>query len=109
MAVLTFPNDKNALDVSYRIALDLVNFIIRIRFNERANRYYAEIYSASGELLRGSVKVVTDQPMFTQTEYDVRLPTALMFPQSLSADLSPPGFNQLGQDERVQITIFDGS
>ncbi len=109
MAVLTFPNDQGALDVKYRIALNLVNFVIRIRYNQRADRYYAEIYSAEGNLLRGSVKVVTDTPMFTGTEYDTRLPTALMFPQTLSADLSPPGFDELGEDERVQITIFDGS
>jgi len=107
MTTLVFPNNISSFDTKYRVTLGGREYLLRLRYNQRLERYFGELYNEDDQLVRGSVKVVTDSLMWQQSGYDEDMPDALLWPLTLSPDTSPPTLSELGKDLRVEIVVFE--
>lgn len=107
MTTRIFPNDPAQLDTLYRTRLAGSEYLLKLRYNQRLDRHFAELYDTDGSLIRGSAKVVAGTPLWAEARYEERLPDAVLFPLTLNPDTSPPGLEDLGEGRRVELIVFE--
>ena len=106
MATFLFPNDKAAPDTTYRTQLGGEEYLLRLRYNSRCSRWYIELYDAANNLVRGGNKLLTDWLLWSSILQLSGFPNALLIPQTLAPSEEPPEINELGEGERVELSVF---
>lgn len=110
MAVFTIPTDTVNPVVEYPITIGGTPLVLRTRYNQRFDRYYLDFLSETGVMLRSGVKVMCNSQMLRGEEFLNILPEGFeLWPMTLNPDVTPPGLGEFGENERVELTLFDGS
>lgn len=105
----TQPDDPN---YSISCTLDGSDYKLTFRYSGRENVFYLDLYSTDGTLLCGGRKVVCLFPIWTQFNYDKRIPQGALvaIPVAGGSD-APAGFDadgngELGDGRRVQLLYY---
>lgn len=103
VTILTnFSGDSN---YTMRTRLDGRDFNLRFLWNEREERWYMDILSDADVPLAMGIKIVTNRPLIRYYKWDSRLPQGELWAIDLSSIAGePPGFNELGKGQRVELS-----
>jgi hypothetical protein len=91
-----------------RVVLDGREYVLDLRWSQREERWYLDLYDAIGRLLAGSVKLVVNWPLLYKLRgLEDALPPGELFAISASAAPQDPGLDELG--DSVQLVYADSS
>lgn len=83
------------------------DYLLEFRFNQRESDWRMSISQQDGTLL-ASFKIVCSMPMLRRFT-DPRLPPGELIAVSNTNDISPPGLNDFGLNQRVTLTYFEST
>lgn len=78
MSILKIPIDPIQFDHEFSIELDKVIFLLRFKYNSRADRWTFDVKAEDGTMLAAGVSLVTNLPLLLRFK-DVRLPLGDFF------------------------------
>jgi hypothetical protein len=85
------------------LELDGVTYLLELRWNSRADAWFLMLYTAEGDLVLGSRKVVTDFPLWGRCR-DARRPKGQLLAVDTAGEQLDAGLEDLGG--RVQLLYF---
>ena len=104
MPAVILANDTDLARYRFRVTLTGVPFGFRFYFNRRADRWFYDIESEDGTLLRAGIKLVADFPtLFGWTQQGRPVGQILAIDPASDTDA---GLDELGS--RVLVTYDDG-
>jgi hypothetical protein len=86
--------------------LDGVDYQIKIRYNQRAERFYLSLYSADGTEIAKGAKLVCNWRLFTASVSPLLPPGMLMVVPAMKDDDSPPKLGELGPGKRCELVYI---
>lgn len=89
-----------------RITLDGRTYTLRLSWNTLAASWYLGIDDVEGEPIVDGIRVLTDWPMLRFYRADLRVPPGEFLAQTLTTDVSPPGYDDFGIGKRVELTYY---
>jgi hypothetical protein len=107
MAVLLVPTNSDITYSSQKTRLDGRDYVLRFSFNEREERWHLSVFNDQEEPLLQGLKLLTSWPLLRNHRYDDRLPPGELMVIDLTGLDAPPGFAELGEGRRCELTYFD--
>lgn len=86
-----------------RTRLDGREFTLRFAWNQREERWYLSVLDSEEVLLVAGIKLVCNWPLLRYAQWDKRVPPGDLRVSALSANDSPPGFEDLGEGLRCEL------
>jgi len=109
VATLTIPTTPGVPFYKQKTRLDGVDYILWFRYSQREDRWYLSIYDAGETPILLGLKLVLNWPLLQAYRYNPLLPPGEIVAMGLTTDDSPPGLNELGEAQRVQLTYFEAA
>lgn len=106
MAVLVIPTAPSVPYSSSKVRLEGRDFVLQVAWNQRQGRWSLSILDEESTPLAMGLKVVTNWPLTAKRKWDPRMPPGKFRAMTQGADLSPPGFDELGIGRRCELTYF---
>jgi len=103
---LVIPTVVGSPDYTLRTRLDGREYNLRFLWNQREGRWYLNISDDSDTPIVSGQKLVCNWPLLRFYQYDKRVPPGDLRVISLSADGSPPGWEDLEIGRRCQLVYF---
>lgn len=107
MATLLVPVTTAAAYGQQKTRLDGRDYILRLAYNERLDRWFLSIFDDQEEPLVMGIRLVANWPLLRHYHWDERVPPGELMAMSLTTDVTPPGFADLGEGRRVELTYFE--
>jgi hypothetical protein len=104
--VLIVPTVQRRAFYSIRVRLDGRDYTAHFAWNQREERWYLSLHDAEDVPIFSGKKIVGNWPMLRYKKWDERCPEGELMPQDLTGDGSPPGFDELGEKLRVELTYY---
>lgn len=96
---IDLPLDK--ANIVVRSSLSGRDYILRLDYHERQDRWFIHIFDQDGILLASGAKLITNWELFSTRRWDPRMPTGYLIPMTLGGYKEPrpdpPGFYDLGR------------
>lgn len=105
-AIISLPTHDGAAYYSQRCRLDGRDYTLRFAWNQREGRWYLTLLDAEDNLLVSGVKIVSNWPLLRYYQYDPDVPPGELMAQDATGDNSPPGFDEMGIGNRVELVYF---
>lgn len=101
----------NAAEVAYsrqKTRLDGRDYVLTFSYNEREDRWYLSLYDDEDKPILLGLKLVSNFPLLRHYHWDERVPPGELMAVDLATNLSPPpGFAELGEGRRIELTYYD--
>jgi len=108
MSVLRLPVDGNDANFDVRFDLDGAEYRLGLRFNDRDQSWFFDMFDISGTLIRSGVKLVPNFPLNRQIADEIAPPGFLLLVDTRPDDeRAPPNQSELGTE--VLLTYVDES
>jgi hypothetical protein len=107
MATLLIPTIPGAAYHSFKTRLQGRDFIFRLSFNEREERWYLSLLDEEETPLLQSVKLLANWPLLRHYRFDPRLPPGELMAIDPTGNGDPPTLDELGEGLRVELTYFE--
>jgi hypothetical protein len=107
MAALLIPIATGAAYSTQKTRLEGRDYVLRLSYNEREERFYLSILDEEEEPLVEGIKVIANWPLLRHYRYDPRLPPGELMATDLTGANTPPTIDELGEGRRVEITYFE--
>jgi hypothetical protein len=104
MSTLTIPTSKIEAFYSQRTRLDGREYLLRFAWNQREERWHLSIFDEAEQPIVQGLKLVANWPLLRFYRADPRCPPGELWVMDLSGDGSPPGFDELGEGLRCELT-----
>lgn len=89
-----------------RVKMDGVDYNCRFAWNTRMERWFVDVYdSESNPIVMGLVLNV-NTPLFRYYKTDDRMPPGEMMALCRTPDQEDPGLDDMGSDQRTQLTYY---
>lgn len=95
MTVHTIPVRNDVEHYDFQVELDGATFTIELRWNKRAEGWFASLYDSEGAALAQGVRVVADLPLFVRAPR-TRRPKGVLYVSDTTGGHADPGRYQLG-------------
>ena len=89
-----------------RTNLDGSDYSLVFQWSTRSQRWYLSLYDADGSLLIGSMKLVINWPLLRYYHGRAGVPAGELWVVSLGSSVEPPGFDELGEGLRCELTYY---
>lgn len=96
MADLIIPTFPSLPSYRQRTVLDGVEYVLDFRFAEREARWYLDLRKSTGELLSGSIKLVSNFELLASRRTNADIPPGELVVLDLRPTPADPGFDELG-------------
>jgi hypothetical protein len=106
MAVLLIPTALDAAYSTQKTRLDGRDYVLRLSYNEREERFYLSILDEEETPLVEGLKLIPNWPLLRHYRYDPRLPPGELMATDLTGNLTPPTIDELGEGRRVELSYF---
>ena len=107
MATLLIPTVVDAAHWTQKARLDGRDYLLRFTYNQRVDRYFLSIHDEDDAALLSGIRVVTNWSFLRHYRWNTALPPGTLAAVTLTQDFSPPGFGELGEGRRVELTYFE--
>lgn len=103
MAAQTIPilDDEPFFDQTTN--LDGSDYLIKIRYNQRAERFYLSLFTAEGVEIAKGAKLVCNWPLFQYCVDPLKPAGALIVVPANADDDDPPKLGELGPGKRCEL------
>jgi hypothetical protein len=105
MTILRIPLPKGVPSFSQRVMLEQLEYIFDVHWNERAERWYLQLYDSTGELIT-TRKVIANWPLLNGLVHESRPPGELIALDTQQLT-TPIGLYDLG--DRVVLDYLEAS
>lgn len=89
-----------------RVRLDGRDYILRLAWNQREERWSLSLFTDRDEPILFSLKLLCAWPLLSPYRYDDRLPEGELYVCDWTGDGSPPLLEELGEGRRCQLLYF---
>jgi len=100
--ILPVPTDTP--DTSIRVPLGDVDYIVRLNYHEREDRWYLDLLTAENVEIVCGIKLVSNWPLLRRL-VDIRRPGGELIALRAVGD-APPGFSDLGRGVQLAYVTF---
>jgi hypothetical protein len=108
MAVLLIPTTPGEPFHSSKVRLEGRDFVFRLAWNQREERWYLSILDESGGNLAMGIKLVCDVELLrSRRAAQPTLPPGQLAVIDLTGDNSPPLLDELGIGKRCELTYVE--
>lgn len=110
MSVLLIPTTPETPYYQQKTRLDGRDYVLHFAYNQREDRWYLSLHDEEDVPILRGLKLVANWPLLKYYHADTRVPPGELIATDLTADGgSPPGFADLGEGRRVELTYFDAA
>ena len=88
------------------VTLSGTEYVLDFQYNQREDRWYLSLYDVDGLPIYVGRKIVPSVPLFRKCA-DPRAPIGALIAQTLTADDTAPGLDELGTTKRVSLVYYE--
>jgi hypothetical protein len=105
MTILRIPLPKGVPSFSQRVMLEQLEYIFDLHWNQRAERWYLQLYDSTGELITAR-KVIANWPLLLGVVHESRPPGELVATDTQQLT-TPIGLYDLG--DRILLSYLEAA
>ena len=92
-----------------KVRLDGSDYVLSLAYNQREDRWYLSIADDEETPILSGLKLVANFGLLFRHRYNIAVPPGELMVTDTTADRSPPGLAELGEDKRCQLVYFEAA